>query len=72
MPPKGEGLARNAILAFAKSGETVLTSRLTKCLLTLALGRVRGAAKECRRATTGVPVKILRVRSRIEALRYVS
>ena len=72
MPPNGEGLARNAILALSKFGETVRTSRLKRCLLILALGGVRGAVNECRRANTGVPVKILKVRSRIEALCYVT
>lgn len=51
-PPKGEGLARKAILALSKSRETVRTSRLKECLSTLALGSVRGAVKECRRANT--------------------
>ena len=68
VPPKGEGLARNAILALSKLEETVRTSRFKKCLSTLAFGRVGGAAKECRRANTCVPVKSLRVRSRIEVL----
>ena len=72
MPPNGEGLARNAILALSKFGETVCTSRLKRCLLILALGGVRGAVNECRRAKTGVPVKILKVRSRIEALCYLT
>ena len=52
VPPKGEGLARKAILALSKFGDTVRTSRLKKCLLILALGGVRGAVKECRRANT--------------------
>lgn len=72
MAPKGEGLARNAILAFSKLGETIRTSRLDRSLLMLALGGVRGAVKECRRANTGVPLKILRVRSRIEASYHIT
>ncbi len=72
MLPKGEGLARNAILALSKLGETVRTSRLKKCLLILVLGGVRGAVKECRRANTGVPMKTLKVRSRIKALCYIA
>ena len=62
MLPKGEGLARNAILALLKFGETVRTSRLKKCLLILALGGVRAAVKECRRANKGVPVNTLRIK----------
>lgn len=72
MLPKGEGLARNAILALSKFGETVRTSRLNKYLLILALGGVRGAVKECRRANTGAPVKNLKVRSRLETLCHVA
>lgn len=72
MPPKGEGFARNAILALSKFRETFRTSRLKECLLILALGGVRGAVKECRRANTGVPVKILMVRSRIKTWCYLA
>ena len=68
--PKGEGLARNAILALSKLGETVRTCRFKKYLSTFAFGSVRGAVKECRRANTFVPVKSLMVRSRIEGLSY--
>ena len=71
-PPKREELARKAILALSKLGETVRISRLKGCLSPFVFGSVRGAVKECRRANTCVPVNNLKVRSRIEVLYYVA
>ena len=66
MPPiKGEGLIWKAILARSNTGETVRTCRPKMCWLLFKFGGVRGTVKECRRDTTGFPVRNLRVRSRV-------
>jgi len=74
--PKAEfplALAKlNAILALSKSGEQVRTSRSMSLRRLLTLGELPAVAKECRRGVEGLPLKSLKVRSRILAVSVAS